>query len=320
MNENREGPWPGAKGVIPVTSKTPEDANVWARNYFDSILVEERIIGSKKANIETSFFSHTWSSPIVMPAFSHLDKIGIDGFSPMQAYALAAKDLNIINFVGMEEDKTIEEILNLNPNTFRIIKPFKDHERILHEIHFSEEHHALGVGIDIDHVFGKDGNYDVVDHQEMGTITLEDLKTYIHSTSLPFAVKGILSTRDALLAKEAGAKILVISTHHGRIPYGIPPLRLLPEIRKTVGKDRILILDGQVFSGYDIYKALALGADLVMVGRGILPELLKEGKEGVKNKVSKMNQQLMELMEYTSVSNLKEMDSSVLYYDGKRMG
>lgn len=66
-------------------------------------------------------------------------------------------------------------------------------------------------------------------------------------------------------------------------------------------------------TGYDAYKALALGADAVSVGRGILAPLLKEGKDGVVNKVKKMNEELSELMLYTGINDTKSFDSSVLY-------
>ena len=66
-------------------------------------------------------------------------------------------------------------------------------------------------------------------------------------------------------------------------------------------------------TGYDAYKLLALGADAVSVGRGILAPLLKEGRDGVVNKITKMNEELSELMMYTGVKDTKSFDPSVLY-------
>ena len=78
----------------------------------------------------------------------------------------------------------------------------------------------------------------------------------------------------------------------------------------------MIFVDCHIDDGYDAYKALALGADAVSVGRGILPGLLKEGTEGVIKKVNKMNEQLSELMGYTNVRNVNEFDPSVLYIYG----
>lgn len=69
----------------------------------------------------------------------------------------------------------------------------------------------------------------------------------------------------------------------------------------------------QFTKSYDAYKALALGADAVSVGRGILIPLLQQGATGVKEKITKMNEQLSELMLYTSVKDTKSFDASVLY-------
>ena len=66
-------------------------------------------------------------------------------------------------------------------------------------------------------------------------------------------------------------------------------------------------------TGYDAYKALALGADAVSVGRGILPPLLKDGKEGVVKKMTRMNEELREMMMYTCVKDVKSFDKTVLY-------
>ena len=68
-------------------------------------------------------------------------------------------------------------------------------------------------------------------------------------------------------------------------------------------------------TGYDAYKALALGADAVSVGRGILPPLLKDGKEGVVKKMVKMNEELREMMMYTCVKDMKSFDKTMLHFN-----
>ena len=74
-----------------------------------------------------------------------------------------------------------------------------------------------------------------------------------------------------------------------------------------------IFVDCGMDTGYDAYKALALGADAVSVGRGILPPLLKDGKEGVVKKMVKMNEELREMMMYTCVKDMKSFDKTVLY-------
>lgn len=91
---------------------------------------------------------------------------------------------------------------------------------------------------------------------------------------------------------------------------------VLSEI-KAVSGDMKIFVDCSMDDGRDVYKAMALGADAVSVGRGILPGLIKEGKDGVIKKVSRMNEELRELMGYTEVKNVSEFDPAVLWYHGR---
>ena len=120
--------------------------------------------------------------------------------------------------------------------------------------------------------------------------------------------------QDAMKCKEAGCAGIVVSHHHGRIPFGIAPLMVLPKIKASLAGSGIAIfVDCGIDTGYDAYKALALGADAVAVGRGILKPLLQQGAEGVEEKVKKMNEELSELMMYTCVKDVRSFDASVLY-------
>ena len=132
--------------------------------------------------------------------------------------------------------------------------------------------------------------------------------------NVPFVAKGVLSVQDALKCKEAGCTAILVSHHHGRIPFGVAPLMVLPKIKAALeGSGIAIFVDCGIDTGYDAYKALALGADAVAVGRGILKPLLQQGAEGVEEKVQKMNEQLSELMMYTCVKDIRSFDASVLY-------
>ena len=108
MSELNKNLWPGPKGLIPVTSGKAEDANVYNRNFLDSIHVEMRIIDSIEPNLTTKIFGEEYASPIMMPAFSHLNKVCKDNKKPMIEYARAAKELNLLNWVGMEPNEEYE--------------------------------------------------------------------------------------------------------------------------------------------------------------------------------------------------------------------
>ena len=314
MSKEKKSEWPGPAGLIPVTSGKADDANVINRAYLDHLLVEMRVVDAQLPDLETEIFGRTYALPIMIPAFSHLNKVGKDGRKPMTEYALAAQELNVLNWVGMEPDDVYGEIAKTGADTVRIIKPFADHEMIMQQMEYARNHGAVAVGVDIDHIAGKDGGYDVVDGLPLGPVLQEDLKAYAEAAKLPFIAKGVLSVNDALKCKDAGCKAIVVSHHHGRIPFGMPPMAVLPDIVKALkGSGMLIFVDCGIDSGYDAYKALALGADAVAVGRGILKPLLKEGKDGVVAKVNEMKQQLAELMLYTGICDTRSFDPTVIH-------
>lgn len=314
MENKKNNPWPGPEGLIPVTSGKADDANVINRRYLDSLLVEMRVIDSVKPCLTTRIFGREFSSPIMMPAFSHLNKVGKNGRKPMEEYALAAKKLGLLNWVGMEPDEEYAGIAAVDTPTVRIIKPFADHDIILEQIDFAVKHGAIAVGVDIDHIANKDGGYDVVDGHPLGPVMLADLKDYVKAARVPFVAKGVLSVNDALKARDAGCRAVLVSHHHGRIPFGISPTAVLPQIKDALqGSGMMIFCDCGIDTGYDAYKALALGADAVAVGRGILAPLLKEGTEGVVRKIRQMNEQLSELMLYTGIKDTDSFDSSIIH-------
>ncbi|WP_265487094.1 alpha-hydroxy-acid oxidizing protein [Lactobacillus sp. PV012] len=312
-----KSPWPGPKGMIPVTSGRAEDANVHNRAYLDNILVEMRILDAVEPNLETEFFGKKYSSPITLAAVSHLNKV-LDNKErkPMQEKAIAAKNLSVLNWIGMETNEEYREITAVGGDTVRIIKPFADHEKILDEIAVAQETGAVAVGMDIDHVPGTNGKYDVVDGIALGPVTSADLRSYVKAAHVPFVAKGVLSVQDAIKARDAGCSAIVVSHHHGRLPFGVPPLKVLPAIKHALGNSKMTIfVDGSIVSGYDAYKALALGADGVLIGRAILSELLDKGTKAVEDKVVKMNEELAELMMYTGVKDTNTFDPTVLHFN-----
>ncbi len=316
----KEANWPGPEGLIPALPKDASNASWHTRHFLDEILIEERIIGTHVADISMRLWGKNFTSPIMMPAFSHLNKAGLDHL-PMEEYAQAAKNLGLVNWVGMESDTDYAKIAEVGADTIRIIKPFLDHKKIRSQMTFAARHQAFAVGIDIDHSIGTDGNTDVVDGEKLGTLTAQDIEGFVktaHELGVPFVAKGVLSARDASICEKAGVDAIVVSHHHGRLPFAVPPAMILPDIKKASGNMKIFA-DCSVDDGRDAYKLLALGADAVSTGRAILPGLLKDGTPAVTAKLRQMNNQLKELMGYTGVSALDAFDPTVLWYHGRRL-
>jgi lactate 2-monooxygenase len=113
-------------------------------------------------------------------------------------------------------------------------------------------------------------------------LTWEDLEFLRSHTTLPIALKGILHPDDARLAVDHGVDAVVASNHGGRqVDGAIASLEALPAIVEAVGGELQVLLDSGVRSGADIVKALALGADAVLLGRPYLWGLAAGGEAGV---------------------------------------
>ena len=113
------------------------------------------------------------------------------------------------------------------------------------------------------------------------TLSWRDLE-WLAGYGLPVVVKGLLTAEDAQLACEHGAAAVVVSNHGGRQLDGVPAtLDVLEEVVDAVGGRAEVLLDSGVRRGTDVLKALALGAQAVMIGRAMLWGLAAAGEEGV---------------------------------------
>ena len=130
-----------------------------------------------------------------------------------------------------------------------------------------------------------------------GSKTVDQLKEIAAMAGKPFILKGIMTVRGAEKAVEAGAAAIVVSNHGGRVlPGSAATADVLPEIADAVG-DRVKILvDGGIRSGTDIFRALALGADAVMICRPFLISYYGGGMEGIVTYVEKLRAELTDAM------------------------
>ncbi len=288
------------------------DANEITARYMDSILIKERLIDSVLADTKTELFGTVFSSPVMTPAFSHLKEFGGRKLTGLEEYSIAAKNMNILNFVGMMENDMFKRILDTGAKTVRIVKPYADNEKVKDQMKFAEDNGAFGIGMDIDHIFGSEG-MDVVVGELMGVQTSDMIRSYIESTKLPFVIKGVLSEEEAVKCADLGVSAIIVSHHHGRLPYAVPPMMILPSIKKALeGRDVKIIVDCGISSGADVYKCLALGADAAAVGRSMLPSLEEDGVEGMEKFLASVNNELRYIMSFTGFKTVDSIDDSCI--------
>ena len=121
----------------------------------------------------------------------------------------------------------------------------------------------------------------------------DDVAWLLGETRLPLLLKGILHPADARQAQALGVHGLVVSNHGGRVLDTVPAtLDVLPAIRAAVGPDLPLVLDGGIQRGSDVFKAIALGANAVMVGRAYVHALAVAGALGVAHLLRTLREEL----------------------------
>lgn len=294
-------------GALNMSAKS--DSNQITRDYFDSILVETRYIDSDLPSTKMNLFGEEFDTPVMTAALSHLHNICDNA---MAEYALGAKKANAVGFFGMGEDEDLEAMTNTGAKVVKIIKPHEKNEEVIRKINHAVQNGAFAVGMDIDHSFTLEGGYDVVCGLPMKSKSLEEMKEFVKASSVPFVVKGVLSTQDAEKCVEAGAKAILVSHHHGIMPYSVPPLYMLPDIVKAVDGQVKIFVDCGIESGMDVFKCLALGADAVCVGRDLM-DPLKEGSDGVARRINEINNELKGIMARVGAKTIDQIDPSVIH-------
>lgn len=293
--------------------KDPASSKEITRAYFDSLLLEMRLMDAKVPVTDFELYGKKFKTPIMTAALSHIGTFNPDMPSGMVQYAQAAQMTGAVHWIGMGSDEEFEAVMATGADTIRIIKPYADEDKIFSMIRCAERNGALAVGMDIDHMFGMEGDRDICMGETMEIKSSEDLKRYIDATELPFVIKGVLSVQDAVRCAQIGAKGIVVSHHGGRLSYAVPPLYVLPEIVKAVGDKIPVFVDCGICSGMDAYKALALGATAVSVGTHLIPFIRQGGQQAVADRIKEMTAQLKGAMAYTGVASVKEFDSSVIH-------
>jgi len=279
------------------------------RDYFDSLLIEPRYIDSDLPSTKFELYGKTFDTPIMTAALSHLGNTAENG---MVIYAQAAAKANAVHWVGMGEDKELEDICATGAATIKIIKPHADNKEVFRKIEHAKKAGCFAVGMDIDHAFNGSGGYDNVLGLPMKAKSTEELADFVKAAEIPFIVKGVLSTKDAEKCLKAGCKGIQLSHHHGIMSYAVPPLMMLKEILEVVRGEIPVFIDCGIESGMDVYKCLALGARAVSVGRHLMP-LLKKGPDATADRIKEMTGELAATMARTGVKDLNSFDSSVIH-------
>lgn len=138
----------------------------------------------------------------------------------------------------------------------------------------------------------KTGKKQFSDFHAIETNTWSDVKWLVGFTKLPVILKGILTREDAELAVESGVAGVMVSNHGARQLDGVPAtIEALPEVVDAVDGRIPVFMDGGIRQGTDMFKALALGAKMVFLGRSTIYGLAVNGQKGVEDVINIMKKE-----------------------------
>lgn len=150
-----------------------------------------------------------------------------------------------------------------------------------------------------------------------GPKSVEELKEFVDYAGIPFIFKGIMTVKGAKKALEAGASAIIVSNHGGRVLDHTPStVSVLPGIVEAVEGRIPVLVDGGIRTGYDIFKALGLGASAVLIGRPYVVSVYGGGVEGVGVYTAKLKAELSDAMEMTGCSTLADITRDTVTYAG----
>jgi lactate 2-monooxygenase len=148
-------------------------------------------------------------------------------------------------------------------------------------------------------------------------LTWADVAWLRERTELPILVKGVLTAEDARLALEHGVDGIVVSNHGGRqVDGSVAALDALVEVRGAVGPEATVLMDSGVRSGSDIVKAIALGADAVLLGRPYAYGLAVGGQAGVEAVIRQLAAELDITLALVGARAARDLDASMVTSGG----
>lgn len=189
------------------------------------------------------------------------------------------------------------------------IKPWNVEEAV-RKVRLAEERGVMAIAMDVDAagltVFAKMG-------KPLFPQSVESLEKIISSTRLPFIVKGVMTVEGALKAKTAGAYGIVVSNHGGRVlDDTLSTIEVLPAIAAACKGELKIFIDGGFRKGTDIFKAIALGADAVLIGRPYGVAVYGGEAEGVRLYTEKIGAELLDVMRMTGAKKLSEITRDMI--------
>ncbi|NOX34671.1 MAG: alpha-hydroxy-acid oxidizing protein [Deltaproteobacteria bacterium] len=213
-------------------------------------------------------------------------------------------------FYTQEDNPSLNAMKACGGYGIPIFKP-RSQDVLKNLIEKAENLGCKAVGVDLD---GCGSTIMALHGQPVFKKSAREIEELVNFTKLPFIAKGIMLPDEAQKCADAGASVIAVSNHGGRVLDSTPGVAvMLPLIRKKLGDSVTITADGGVRTGYDVLKMLALGADAVLLGRDIIRAAVGAGTLGVRLHLEHIKKTLKKAMFMTGTRNIKMADSRIIF-------
>lgn len=303
-------PGPGAKGTGDVAIR---NFDKWRdiRVNMDT-LVEKKQVSTDFELFGRSFSAPIFAGPIGAVRMHYSDEYDDRSFNKVLIKACNEAGIAAFTGDGMDDDQMVsgcEAVKEAEGRGIPTIKPW-NLEMIKNKIELTKGANAFAVAMDIDAAglpFLKNFT------PPAGSKSVEQLREIVELLDVPFIVKGIMTPKAALKAKEAGASAIVVSNHGGRVLDQCPATaEVLEDIVKAVNGSMKIFVDGGIRTGVDVFKALALGADAVIIARPFVSSVYAGAGEAVKELAEKLKHELEDTMAMCGAYSLEDISRDMV--------
>lgn len=298
-------PGPGAKGTGDVAIR---NFDKWrdVRVNMDTI-AEKRDVDTQFEMFGKNFSAPVFAGPVGAVKMHYGDKYDDREFNKILVKGCNEAGIAAFTGDGIDKDQMIsacEAVKEACGRGIPTIKPW-NLEMIKEKIEITKDAGAFAVAMDIDAAglpFLKNFN------PPAGSKSVEQLKEIVDILDVPFIIKGIMTPEAALKAKEAGASAIVVSNHGGRVLDQCPATaEVLENIVKAVNGKMKILVDGGIRTGVDVFKALALGADAVIIARPFVNSVYTGEESAVISYANQLREELADTMAMCGASRLDEI-------------
>jgi len=247
-----------------------------------------------RADTAVSVLGVDLKTPVIMSAMTMpIPAIREEGLLLMAEGLRAAGSMM---WTGTPIPQDLRELAETGVPLIQNVKPFADRAKILRDLEEIQEAGVTWVGVEIDAGMGtKIGDQQIA--KDCRPLSMAELSRIRKAVDRPLIFKGILSEEDARKSLEAGADAIMVSNHGAHtIDYLPHPFQVMQGITEAVGGDIPVFVDCGFRRGSDVLKGLAVGADLVGLGRPVLYGLAADGAEGVRDVVRHITAELARIM------------------------